>query len=66
MSDLKILKWEKIDDGMHRSRTPTGWLVRECVEVCHINSGNQEYITSGYDWRTSITFVPDPDEVWLK
>jgi hypothetical protein len=49
-----------------RTRTPTGWLVREVSEVSHIGSDQHEYITSGYDWRVAMTFVPDPDGVWLK
>lgn len=60
------LKWEEIEPGIHRSETPTGWLVREQNEVAHIGPELNEYITTGYDWRTTLTFVPDPDKIWLK
>lgn len=65
VSNPSPLVWEKIDDGMHRSRTPTGWLVREILECAHIGHDKNEYITTGYDWRTTMTFVPDPDGLWL-
>lgn len=65
------MEWEIIKDALcpgviQRSRTPTGWLVREYLDVCHINTGNGEYNTTGYDWRVALTFVPDPEGVWLK
>lgn len=63
---MNKLKWEKVEDGMYRSRTPTGWLVRECGEVAHIGPELNEYVTTGYDWRVAMVFVPDPDGVWLK
>lgn len=61
------LAWEPITkDGMlMRMRTPTGWLVREILECAHIGNDKNEYITTGYDWRVAMTFVPDPDGVWL-
>ena len=60
------IQWETIDAFVSRARTPTGWLVRQYADVCHIGADQNEYITSGYDWRVSLTFVPDPDGVWLK
>lgn len=62
---MKTPKWEKVEDGMYRTRTPSGWLVRESSEVAHIGNDKNEYITTGYDWRVSLTFVPDPDGLWL-
>lgn len=60
--------WEVIgtDKSFCRTRTPTGWLVQQTLDCVHIGQDQNEYITSGYDWRVALTFVPDPDGVWLK
>ena len=67
MSDEVV--WEDIFSNVgniQRARTPTGWLVREVLECAHIGNDKDEYITTGYDWRVAMTFVPDPDGIWLK
>lgn len=61
-------KWECVlidADRITRLRTPTGWLVSDTQDCAHIGSDQNEYITTGYDWRVALTFVPDPDSVWL-
>lgn len=61
-------KWEAVlkeAGNIQRLRTPTGWLVREIMECAHIGADQNEYVTTGYDWRTAMAFVPDPDGVWL-
>lgn len=60
--------WEEVPGNftMERTRTPTGWLVRVINECAHLGVNQNEYVSTGYDWRVSITFVPDPDGVWLK
>lgn len=65
---MKAVKWEALpgsDSNIARARTPTGWLVREILECAHIGADQNEYITTGYDWRVAMTFVPDPDGLWL-
>jgi hypothetical protein len=60
--------WESVlanAGNIQRTRTPTGWLVREILECAHIGTDQNEYVTTGYDWRVALTFVPDPDGVWL-
>lgn len=62
------LVWEEVETPSHlgymwRSRTPTGWLVRETQDVTHHIPDRG--LDSGYDWRVSLTFVPDPDGLWL-
>lgn len=60
------LKWEKVEDGIARTRTPTGWLVREVSEVCNdLSENGLGRLETGYEWRTTLTFVPDPDGIWL-
>lgn len=61
-------KWERVlvgADHITRLRTPTGWLVSDTQDCAHIGKDLNEYITTGYDWRVALTFVPDPDGVWL-
>lgn len=60
--------WENIPgvgSFVQRTRTPTGWLVREVLEVAHVGPDLNEYVTTGYDWRVAMVFVPDPDGLWL-
>jgi hypothetical protein len=60
------LEWEdlKQDTAGHiqRAAIPGGWLVRQVDDVCSDYTGNGT--ESGYEWRTSMAFVPDPDHVW--
>ena len=61
--------WENVpgdQKGLQRSRTPTGWLVREYQDVMHPNLHDYVLMSNGYDWRVALTFVPDPEHVWLK
>ena len=61
-------EWERVsekDASFSRLRVPSGWLVREILECAHIGNDKNEYITTGYDWRVALAFVPDPDGVWL-
>jgi len=64
------LKWENIkhDHGfsLRRAKIFGGWLVASIDEVrSPINTGyNQPDYTEGYEWRTSLTFVPDPNHEW--
>ncbi len=52
--------------NMERAKVPGGWLVRECTDCAHIGPELNEYITTGYDWRVTLTFVPDPEHKWLE
>lgn len=58
------IEWESIGEFMSRARTPTGWLVREYSDVAHF-PGHDGRPESGWDFRVALTFVPDPDGVWL-
>lgn len=58
------LVWEKVDADIERTRTPGGWLVRQFNDVAHIGADLNNYVTTGYDWRVTLTYVPDPDGVW--
>lgn len=64
-----MLKWEKImhDNGFFLNRVKIfgGWLV---AAVSDVNSvlpyGDGIRNDQGYEFRTSITFVPDPTHEW--
>lgn len=64
------LKWEDIshDNGfiLRRARVFNGWLVSAISDVQTNVSLSEGYIqrSEGYEWRTSITFVPDPNHEW--
>jgi hypothetical protein len=61
------MKFENIpntEGNMMRARVPGGWIVREILECAHIGNEKNEYITTGYDWRVALCFVPDPRHQW--
>lgn len=57
------MKWEEIDPYHQRAKIHGGWLVKVITDVIH----NTEYhgMASGWDWRESICFVPDPKHEWV-
>lgn len=64
------LEWERIDDstsaGVYRAKVFGGWLIMATDDVITpVNTGYSmpEY-HQGYEWRTSITFVPDLKHEW--
>ena len=61
------IKWEKIEDEhagqMYRTATPTGWLVYRVDDVLHDVYGRG--LESNFEWRSALTFVPDPEHIWL-
>lgn len=48
-------------DTIRRTRIPWGWLVMTTSEVVHDIHGG---LNSGWDWRSSMTFVFDPFHWW--
>lgn len=59
-----MLKWEYLEDNLYRMKIPGGWLVKYSSDVLSRmweNSAPQQ----GYEWRDSITFVPDPNHEWV-
>lgn len=68
------LEWEPIDQEhagtMFRARVPGGWLVKEVQDKAlaypeefkeNVNGWRYE---TGYEWRSSVTFVPDAEHEW--
>jgi len=51
--------WQEIGPNMYRLCIHGGWLVKHTEEVFQEARSNW-----GWDWRSSIAFVPDPDHQW--
>lgn len=63
------LTWEKIESphghNVWRAKIFGGWLVMVNNEVStSIPDGDSFRKEQGYEWRESITFVPDPKHEW--
>lgn len=59
----KKFKWERVGDKnskIERAAVPGGWLIRFYEPIAREIDGQIEY---GYDFRVSITFVPDPEHI---
>lgn len=48
---------------LERAKVFGGWLVREMHDVLHINP-NYHSLQPGYEWRSTLTFIPDPSHTW--
>lgn len=59
-----MLKWQNIkhDRGFYliRSKVIGGWLVAAVNDVYT----NWNSPTTGSEWRTPLTFIPDPNHEW--
>ena len=58
-------KWIQVtEDGTTwRLKVPKGWIVRYSDDVIHKHSTQGR--VSGWDWRSSIAFVPDYGWHWI-
>jgi hypothetical protein len=61
---MEKIVWEEIPEelGMSRAWTGAGWLVRCFDDVGQDRGGGMQ---EGWEWRTSLVFVPDPSKTWL-
>ena len=58
----ELLVWHKIDDDHCIARVPGGWMFKTTEEVTHISHNGHH--SDGWDWRTSVTFIPDPTHMY--
>jgi hypothetical protein len=66
MTKTKMLEWEAIDDNIVRARIFGGWLVRIVNDVYTLRGNDQwDSASTGYEFRESITFVPDIQGYWI-
>lgn len=56
------MKWEQIDDYHMRTRVVGGWLVKAYEDIHE--KVNDMPMSSGYNWRVSMCFVPDANYEW--
>lgn len=62
--------WESIftthAEYLSRAKVHGGWLVKSVSDVrTLVPDGYGGYTTTdGYEWRTALTFIPDPDHEW--
>ncbi len=57
------MEWEEITPYEHRARVPGGWVLKVTQDVM-TNIRPEECPHEGYEWRTSICFIPDPNHKW--
>jgi hypothetical protein len=64
LKKYRKLMFEQVPSDMftvYRAAVPGGWLVGSSDEVIH---DTQSGFNSGWDWRTSLTFITDPKHTW--
>lgn len=59
------MEWEELDNGGHsgsifRAKVPGGWLYKNVDPVMTVMPSG--LLDSGYEWRTTICFVPNLEE----
>jgi hypothetical protein len=54
-----------ISSYIQRAEVPGGWLVCSIDDVWTESQTNGLH-GNGYEWRTGVCFVPDPDHRWLR
>lgn len=55
------MEWEQIDTVTSRAKVFGGWMVRISEPVTHHTPNG---LQDGWDWRTSLCFIPDPNHEW--
>lgn len=63
---MKEIEFESIKTNIsatiQRAQVPGGWLVAAVDDVPRYLNGVG--LREGLDWRTHLTFVPDPNHTW--
>ena len=63
---MKTINWETVANNLggsvNRTRTPTGWLVYITEDKLTVWDSTP---TTGHEWTGALTFVPDPEGIWL-
>lgn len=58
------LKWES-NSEYSRAKVFGGWLVKFAEDV-FTNLYSDSTPITGYEWRSAVTFIPDPNHDWGK
>ena len=59
---MNKLVWNQIDKYHHIAQVPGGWMFKAYADVAHMDLDG--FPQSGWDWRVSITFIPDPSHMY--
>ena len=63
-----MMIWEDIESNLsgyyRRTKVFGGWLVQVTEEVIHDQRECGRGMVGGWDWRTSLCFVPDLNHEW--
>lgn len=62
-SEKKGLQWEDVDEDTFRAKVFGGWIVKHMDHV-HVSLSEEMRPQTGYEWRTSMVFIPDPEYKW--
>lgn len=57
------MEWEQIDAYHQRAAVFGGWLIKAFENVNHYIP--EQGLNSGWDFRVSMTFVPDAAHEWV-
>jgi hypothetical protein len=65
-----MVEWEEIKQNtagiLFRYKLSNGWLVKEVQDVhLELNDGRNLLNHTGFEWSSSITFVPDSAHEWI-
>ena len=55
-------EWHHIDKNTARAWVAGGWIVRYDNDV--MSNVPDQGMMDGYEWRSSMVFVPDPEHKW--
>ena len=56
-------EWEELGDNYSkRAKVHGGWIVVHYTDVVH--ETEHQGMAGGWDWRSSMVFVPDPKHEW--
>ena len=61
---MNALEWELISDNTWRAKAIGGWLVRHDQPVAIDMGQDRGGIHDGYDWQSTMCFVPDVGHNW--
>lgn len=59
------MNWEQISETEWRAIVPGGWLVKVETQASTVrHDGYSAQGDFGWEWRTALAFVPDPNHEW--
>lgn len=59
---MNKLVWNQIDKYHYIAQVPGGWMFKAYEDVAHVYPRHNTQYSN--DWRTSVTFIPDPSHMY--